>query len=185
MIKTEVVLDVIDGIPLSFYSSTGIFSKRKVDVGTRALLENLVIPERGIVADVGCGYGPVGIFLALKNPSLKVIMLDIDPNAVKLSKKNVEINGVSSRVTVMKSDVLSAVNEKLDAIFSNPPLSKGVDFLKKFAKCANDKIKEDGFLEIVVYRGEENVKKEFSPYFPSINVIKRVKGYSIILIKKK
>jgi len=40
-------------------------------------------------------------------------------------------------------------------------------------------------LEIVVYRGEENVKKEFSSYFPSINVIKRVKGYSIILIKKK
>lgn len=67
----EVVLDVINGIPLSFHSSAGVFSKRKVDTGTRSLLENLVIPKEGLVADVGCGYGPIGIYVALSNPSLR------------------------------------------------------------------------------------------------------------------
>lgn len=55
------------------------------------------------------------------------MMMDVDPNAVKLAKKNVEINGVNDRVEVIKSDVLSATDLKFDAIFSNPPLSKGVD----------------------------------------------------------
>jgi len=180
----EVVLDVVNGVPLSFYSSPGLFSKRKVDVGTRSLLENLIIPREGVVADVGCGYGPIGIYVALSNPSLRVVMVDVDPNAVKLAKKNVEINGVSSRVEVLKSDILSDVHVKFDSIFSNPPLSKGVDFLSRFAKCADEKLKEGGYVELVVFRGEENVKKEFSRYFSDINVIKRVKGYSIILIKK-
>ncbi len=180
----EVVLDVIKGVPLSFYSSAGVFSKRKVDTGTRSLLENLVIPKEGLVADVGCGYGPIGIFVALSNPSLRVVMMDVDPNAVKLAKKNVEINGVADRVKVLKSDVMSASDLKFDAIFSNPPLSKGVDFLKKFARCTNEKLKDGGYIQLVVYRGEENVKKEFSYFFNNITVIKRVKGYSIILIKK-
>ncbi len=177
-----VVNDVIDGIPLSLVSHPGLFSKKKLDLGTRTFLENLIIPEQGTVVDLGCGYGPVGIFLALKNEKLKIYMLDINPLAVATAKLNVERYNLQNRVTVMKSDVLSSIQEKIDAIYSNPPLSKGIDFLQKFSEQAAEKLKKGGFIQMVVYKGENNVLKIFSKYFYNIKVIKRSKGYSIIVV---
>ena len=41
-----------------FKSDNGVFSKEKLDFGTRLLLENLPIKEMsGDVLDLGCGYG--------------------------------------------------------------------------------------------------------------------------------
>ncbi|BDC19222.1 methyltransferase [Acidianus sp. HS-5] len=177
-----VVNDVIDGIPLSLVSHPGLFSKKKLDLGTRTFLENLIIPDEGTVVDLGCGYGAVGIFIALKNEKLKVYMVDVNPLAVATAKLNVERYNLQNRVTVMKSDVLSAIQEKVDAIYSNPPLSKGVDFLQKFAEQSAEKLKKGGFIQMVVYKGENNVLKIFSNYFYNVNAIKRSKGYSIIVV---
>jgi 16S rRNA G1207 methylase RsmC len=177
-----IVNDVIDGIPLSLVSHPGLFSKKKIDLGTRTFLENLIIPQQGTVVDLGCGYGVIGIFIALKNENLKVYMLDVNPLAIATAKMNVERYNLQNRVVVMKSDVLSALQEKVDAIYSNPPLSKGVDFLQKFAEQSAEKLKKSGFIQMVVYKGENNVLKIFSNYFSDIKVIKRSKGYSIIVV---
>jgi 16S rRNA (guanine1207-N2)-methyltransferase len=177
-----IVNEVVNGIPLSLVSHTSLFSKKKLDTGTRILLENLLIPEKGIVVDVGCGYGPIGIYIALKNNNLKIYMLDINPIAVKTAKYNVERYNLNN-VIVMKSDVLENLPEKVNVIFSNPPLSKGVEFLEKLAKQSNEKL-EDGYIQLVVYKGENNVIKIFGKYFSKVQIIKNQKGYSIILIQR-
>lgn len=177
-----IIDEVIDGIPLSLISRPNLFSKKKIDLGTRVFIENLIIPVEGIVVDLGCGYGPIGIFVALKNPRLKVIMLDKNPLAVKTAKLNVERYGLQDRVEVVQSDVLEKINNKVTVIYSNPPLSKGTDFLDKFAEQAHDRLEEKGFIEMVVYKGENNVIKYFSRYFTNVKVTKRIKGYSIIVV---
>ncbi|AGJ63047.1 class I SAM-dependent methyltransferase [Saccharolobus islandicus] len=180
-----VIFEVINGVPLTLLSSPGIFSKKELDLGTRVLLENIKLAESGIVADVGCGYGPIGIYLALKNPNLKVYMVDVNYIAIKLAKKNAKLNGVENRTIILKSDIFDnvPVDVKFNAIYSNPPLSKGVDFLKKLEDQSYDRLVEKGFLQLVAYKGEENIEKIFGKRF-KIESIKRKKGYSLITIVK-
>ncbi|MEM3225555.1 MAG: methyltransferase [Saccharolobus sp.] len=180
-----VITAVINGVPITLLSTYGIFSKKELDLGTRLLLENIIIPQDGTVADVGCGYGPIGIYVALRNPNLKIYMIDVNHIALKMASKNAEINGVKNRVIFLKSDVFDQLPTEisLNAIYSNPPLSKGVNFLKKLESQAYDRLVKEGFIQLVIYKGEDNVKKIFGQRF-DISNIKRQKGYSIITIVK-
>ena len=45
------------GKPFEFLTASSVFSKRKVDCGTRLLIESMVLPEKGLVLDIGCGHG--------------------------------------------------------------------------------------------------------------------------------
>lgn len=179
-----IVNDVVNGIPLSLISSHGVFSKERLDLGTRVLLENITIPEKGIVADVGCGYGPIGIYIALKNPNIFVYMIDIDEKAVYLAERNVKRYKLENRVRVIKNNILKNLSLKFDAIYSNPPLKAGKAFIETMAEQSYDKLNDKAFVELVVYKGEENTKTIFKKYFNDVKVIKRVKGYSIILAVK-
>ncbi|MEM0174423.1 MAG: methyltransferase [Sulfolobaceae archaeon] len=183
----ELILEVIDGIPLVLKSSSGLFSKSKLDLGTKVLLENIKIPEgKDInVIDVGCGYGPIGIFLAKKNPNLIVYMVDIEPLAIKLAKRNAEINGVKDRVIVIQSDIFEKVPKiKFKAVYSNPPLSRGKEFLQKLVIQSYEYLEKGGFIQIVVYKGEENAKELLKKFFGNYELIKRIKGYSILIAVK-
>ena len=52
------------GIPLSFMTDAGVFSKGEVDTGTRLLLEALPEEMHGEILDLGCGWGVIGIAAA-------------------------------------------------------------------------------------------------------------------------
>ena len=49
------------GIPLTFQTDAGVFSKGEVDTGTRLLLEALPEEMTGDILDLGCGWGVIGI----------------------------------------------------------------------------------------------------------------------------
>ncbi|BFH73452.1 methyltransferase [Sulfurisphaera javensis] len=179
-----IVNDVVNGIPLSLVSSRGVFSKTKLDLGTKVLLENLILPEKGIVSDIGCGYGPIGIYIALKNPNLNVIMIDIDEKAVYLAEKNVKRYKLENRVKVIKNNILENIDIKFNGIYSNPPLKAGKAFIEKMSEQSYQRLETNGIVEVVVYKGEENVINLFRRYFNEVKVLKRIKGYSIIMAVK-
>jgi SAM-dependent methyltransferase len=70
--------------------------------------------------DVGCGSGVGGIALAhfgsLDSP---VVLSDINPRALELSRVNAELARVPAEIT--ESDVLRGVDGRVDLIVSNPP----------------------------------------------------------------
>ena len=179
-----IINDVVNGIPLSLVSGSGLFSKKRLDLGTRVLLENLILPEKGIVADVGCGYGPIGIYIALKNPNLQVYMIDIDKKAVYFAERNVKRYKLEDRVKVIRNNILENIQLKFDGIYSNPPLKAGKEFIEKLAEQSYEKLNENAIVEIVVYKGEEIAKSLFKKYFNEVKLVKRVKGYSIIAAVK-
>ena len=54
---------IIKNKSFTFITDNGVFSKKGLDFGTRTLLEALPDYIQGDVLDIGCGYGPIGIYL--------------------------------------------------------------------------------------------------------------------------
>ena len=71
-------------------------------------------------ADVGCGAGPGGIYIAARTPSACVSMIDINDAALRLARINARLNGALNAVA-RKSDILKQVQGDFDLIVSNPP----------------------------------------------------------------
>ena len=102
-------------INFTFYTDNGVFSKDRLDFGTRTFLENLPIDEMqdSTILDVGCGYGPIGIILS-KLTSSKITMIDVNRRALHLTERNIKENKVTD-IRVMESDCYSQLeNEKFD-----------------------------------------------------------------------
>ncbi|MGN1249906.1 MAG: class I SAM-dependent methyltransferase, partial [Candidatus Spyradocola sp.] len=71
---------------LRFETDAGTFSKQHLDPGSRLLIDT-VPPLSGRCADIGCGWGAIGVALAVKNPALTVEMVDVNERAVALAQK--------------------------------------------------------------------------------------------------
>ena len=105
-----------------------LIPRPETEVLVSELLQLLPEPREGIVpriADVGCGSGCIACSIANERADTFVYALDIAPEALALTRRNVERCGVGDRVAVAESDMLAGLDEvligALDAIISNPP----------------------------------------------------------------
>ena len=71
-----------------------------------------------IILDIGCGSGILSI-VAGKLGAQKVIGVDIDPNAVKVARENVQMNQINEKVEIRQGDLLDVVQEKAHCIVAN------------------------------------------------------------------
>lgn len=181
-LKSKVVktTSVINGMNFEFYTDNGVFSKRGLDFGTRTLLEALDMNKiSGSVLDFGCGYGPIGIYIA-KFEQNKVHMIDVNRRSLELARKNVDLNHVN--VSLYESDIYSSVTCKFDYIISNPPIRVGKEILYKILFGAKDYLKKNGELWIVVHKdqGAKSLVKDLMNSYGRVEVITKNKGFYVI-----
>lgn len=81
------------------------------------LLQEYITPQ-SVCVDVGCGSGILGIS-AVKLGAKLAYLTDIDDIAVKSATHNSEINGVSDRIKVVRSDLLGDAEINADLVFAN------------------------------------------------------------------
>lgn len=81
------------------------------------LLQEYITPH-SVCVDVGCGSGILGIS-AVKLGAKFAYLTDIDDIAVKSATHNSEINGVSDRIKVVRSDLLGDAEINADLVFAN------------------------------------------------------------------
>ena len=81
----------IDGRSITLVSDNGVFSKDKIDEGSLAFLK-VIVPLRlsGKILDLGCGYGPIGLTIAMTSPEARVDLADINTRALALCEKNAQ-----------------------------------------------------------------------------------------------
>ena len=113
----------IAGIELTIASLPGVFSQKKLDVGTALLLQNLPKIIQGKVLDFGCGAGVISCFIGKKFNNTNLSLLDVNALAIASAKKTLILNGLTGNV--FASNSLSNVNESYQHIVSNPPFHQG------------------------------------------------------------
>src|SRR5262249_22790846 len=126
----------VRGVELRFRTRPGVFSARGLDDGTRLLLEHLDLAGASLIADLGCGAGPIGIAAAMLAPPAHVPWLDEHLRAVDAARDNVRLNGLPN-AEVFLSDLSSAVGAtRYSHVLSNPPARLGNDFLAELVHAA-------------------------------------------------
>ena len=176
-LKTKKVF--IKNKEFQFITDNGVFSKKGLDFGTRALLETIEVDKmKGKVLDFGCGYGPIGIYLA-HNSELEVHMIDINRRSLELARKNVDLNHVN--VTIYESDIYSNVHDKFEYIVSNPPIRVGKETLYKILFGAKEYLKPNGELWIVVNK-QQGAKSLINDLEKAYKVVvkNKVSGFYVI-----
>jgi len=99
------------------------------------------------VYDIGCGSGSISIEAAIQVESGKVIAIDYDPNAIELTKRNVEKFGLTN-ISVILGNAKEKISklEQADAIFIG---GTGGD-TEDIVKMCQDKLKSGGRIVIGV-----------------------------------
>ena len=112
------------GRDLTLQTDRGVFSANRLDHGTAVLLEKAPAPPlSGDLLDLGCGYGPIGIWLGLLAPRAKVWAVDVNARAVELAALNARAAGISQFVACTPEEV--PVGIAFASIYSNPPVHVG------------------------------------------------------------
>lgn len=163
----------------SFITDNGVFSKKGLDFGTRTLLETIPIERiTGKVLDLGCGYGPIGIFVKF-NCDSEVDMIDINDRSINLAIKNAKLNKV--KVNVFKSNGYENIKEKYNFIISNPPIRVGKKILYELLFGAKEHLESGGELWIVVNKNQgaksltHDLEREYN-----VEIVRKNKGFYII-----
>jgi len=175
--------DSVLGVDLCFRSCDSIFSKNKIDDGTRSLLNaiNEKCELNGFGLDLGCGLGVIAIAL-IKKFNLKFDMVDINNTAVKLSKENLIKNNVQKNANVFCSNGFSDIKNNYDFIVSNPPIKTGKKLLFELMQGAYEHLNIGGQLVLVIRKdhGMESLKKHINSIFGNCEIIDRNKGFYIL-----
>lgn len=163
-----------------FYTDNGVFSKGKLDFGTRTLLESIPTCNiHGNVLDVGCGYGVIDIILErISDANFEGI--DVNRRALHLAEMNKKLNG-AKRVSFYESNMYENVNKKYDAIITNPPIRAGKEIVYGIVMGARNYLEDNGVLYIVIRKeqGAKSMLKDLEKYYIT-EILNKSKGFFVI-----
>lgn len=172
------------GREYTFLTASGLFSYKRIDNGTRLLVESMVIPQKGLFLDMGCGIGVIGLVAARENPELKVVMIDINPRAVMIASENVKRMNLGN-VEVLEGFLYEPVKErKFNTIVSNPPVSAGMSrIVEPLVKNASKHLSSEGSIQLVIQsqKGGNTLAEYMTEAFGEYKILARSGGYRVLI----
>ena len=171
------------GRSVTVQTSGGIFSPEHVDQGTAVLLSHLEdAPASGNILDIGCGWGPIAIALALASPKSTVWSIDINERSLELTRRNVASLHLEN-VRVCKPEEIPAGLE-FSGIWSNPPIRVGKDQLHAILKLWLPRLAKHGEAFFVVQKnlGADSLAKWMSSEFQELRTdrVDTQKGFRVL-----
>ncbi len=182
----------LDGRPFSLETAPGVFSPGHVDLGTTVLLDTVGAPPAGEVLDLGCGWGPIALTAALREPGARVTALDVNERAMDLLRLNVARVKASAPdlapIAVVTADDVPA-EARFDAIWSNPPIRIGKAALHELLAAWLPRLVPGGEAWLVVQRhlGADSLARWISEQtddagapWGQIEKIRSAKGFRVL-----
>lgn len=173
-----------NGSSFSFVSDNGVFSKDKIDYGSRLLVDTYLKNKKDIKSflDVGSGYGFISIVLA-KFLNIAGVAVDVNRRALKLAEENAKLNKVS--VSFKESNIYECVSDSFDLIITNPPIRAGKKVVLEILTGAINHLNQDGELWFVIRKdqGAKSIAKELEKLY-KLEIKEKNKGFFIFMAKK-
>ncbi len=170
------------GRSLEFISVSGVFAfGGKVDRASLLLIENFKPSGAGnFLLDVGCGFGPISLFIKSRYPHIQVLAVDINERAVEYTKKNAAVNDLY--IEVMKSDLYEGIQDRLFGdIVSNPPFAAGKALNTRLIEEGYGRLMKNGALWLTAFhnKGGETLKKIMKATFGNVEDIEKSGGIRV------
>ena len=149
-IKADILLDkyYFEKYPLQYITHKQYFYNEKYYVDENVLIprsDSEILVEKAIeyinkenlknIVDLCTGSGALGISIAKNSDINKMTLIDISSQALKIAKKNIRLNNMDDKVSILQSNLLENKiveikkqeeyeDKKVDMIVSNPPYIK-------------------------------------------------------------
>jgi 16S rRNA (guanine1207-N2)-methyltransferase len=186
-LERGLIKTVLRGRKYTFVTATGLFSYKKIDNGTRLLVESMEIPEKGCFLDIGCGIGVIGIVAARECPELRVTMTDINPRATLVATENVDRFKLEN-VEVDNGNLYEPVSgRKFHTIVSNPPISAGMKkVIEPLVRGSVDHLVHGGSIQLVVQSntGCNTLTRFLGEYLGECQTVGKGSGYRVLVAHK-
>jgi len=166
----------------------GVFSPDHVDSGTAVLLANTPPPPPGgHLLDLGCGWGPISLSLAMDAPHATVWAVDVNERALDLVRRNAEALGLTNINAVLPDDVPSDVSFR--SIRSNPPIRVGKSVLHGMLQHWIPRLDERSDAWLVVQRnlGSDSLQRWLDATFADGYGVHRAataRGFRVIRVRR-
>ena len=170
-------------------TASGVFSPQRIDTGTQVLLANVPTPPPGgNLLDLGCGWGPIALTLALESPHATVWAVDVNERALALLRENAARLGLDNVNAVTPDDVPDDV--RFMTIWSNPPIRVGKHELHGLLERWLPRLESgcDGWLVVQRNLGSDSLHRWLQATFPEDFSFVRAatnKGYRVLRAKKR
>lgn len=141
------------GVEVRLEVLEGLFATAGVDAGTTRLLRWLATDRyagAGSVLDLGCGYGPLGLWLGAADPGRQVLAVDRDARALEATERGAGLNGLADRVVTAGSLGYDDVVDRFDLIVSNLPAKVGANALAHLVLDSHHHLNPSGLAAVVV-----------------------------------
>jgi 16S rRNA (guanine1207-N2)-methyltransferase len=114
-----------EGTVVHLATDRGTFSPDRIDAGTRALLaEGRPADRSTTLVDLGAGYGPIAVALALRAPWARVWAVEVNERSRQLCEHNARTLDLGDRITVIDPAGWPEATT-IDELWSNPPIRIG------------------------------------------------------------
>ncbi|MEO6997118.1 MAG: methyltransferase [Terracoccus sp.] len=150
----------LEGRDLELTTARGVYSSDRLDPGTAVLLAGAPDPSRtGNLLDIGCGWGPIAIALALRSPEARIWGVEINRRSIELARTNVAALALDNVTVGEPDDVPSDL--RFRTIWSNPPIHVGKPALHGILERWLPRLTDDGVAHLVVQKhlGSDSLQK--------------------------
>ncbi|MFB7250453.1 class I SAM-dependent methyltransferase [Microbacterium sp. NPDC056234] len=176
------------GRPVTVTTAGGVFSPERLDAGTAVLFANMPpVPPGGDFLDLGAGWGPISLTMAMLAPHATVWAVDVNERALDLVRRNARALGLDNVNAVRPEDVPADVTFR--TIRSNPPIRVGKDILHDMLEQWIPRLDERSDAWLVVQRnlGADSLQRWMAATFhPGYSVFRAAtgKGYRVLKVRK-
>lgn len=179
----------IGGHERELVTANGVFSPDRIDTGTQVLLSSVPAPPPGgNLLDLGCGWGPIALTLAIESPHASVWAVDVNERALDLVRANAKKLSIPNVNAVLPEDVPEGIDFR--TIWSNPPIRVGKNELHGLLSRWLPRLQADSDAWLVVQRnlGSDSLQRWLQSTFPEeLSVVRAAtsKGYRVLRARRR
>lgn len=191
----------IEGFETPFLHHSNLFSRERLDIGTRFFLEHLreaevtqrlrtELPKSPSVLDLGCGNGIVGIAIQTMIPQARLIFVDDSRMALESARESFALHhpdaalGADFRWTNGFED---GEPESVDLVLCNPPFHQGTTvgehIARRMFRDAHRALRAGGALRVI---GNSHLPyfAQLSRLFGAAEIVARNAKFTIVDARK-